>query len=160
MTRKSLLLLSALLFCSVLNLRGQSLGFQIIGTVVDSARGTPLAEVTVSAQDPKDSIVLGNVVTDTKGHFTMKDLLTNREKIVVRIFNTGYAPYYRVVRTPKATVVDLGRILLVRRAKRPTDIHGRQLTLGIPKNLDMRSGTMVPSSGVATSGVQACPPKR
>ena len=39
MPRKSLLLLSALLFCSAITLRGRSVSFIITGTVIDSAVG-------------------------------------------------------------------------------------------------------------------------
>ena len=95
MTRKSLLLLSALLFCSALDLRGQSVSFIITGTVIDSADGTSLAAATVFAQDLKDSVVIADVVTDTKGHFIMRDIPTDREKIGLGITQTV---------TPRTTV--------------------------------------------------------
>jgi hypothetical protein len=117
MTRKSLLLLSALLFCSALGLRGQSVSFIITGTVIDSADGTPLAMATVFAQDLKDSVVIADVVTDTKGHFIMRDIPTDREKIGLGITLIGYASYYRIIHTPKATSVDLGHIFLTRNSK-------------------------------------------
>ena len=60
------------------------------------------------------------VVTDTKGHFLMRDIPTHMEKMGLGITLIGYASYYRIIHTPKATSVDLGRIFLTRNAKSRT----------------------------------------
>lgn len=99
----------------------QSSTFIVKGTVLDSADHHPLESATIYAGKPGDSTVLALDFTGSKGSFTLKGIPRD-QKVVFRIFYTGYERYQKTLDHESSDTVDLGKIYLAMNANALSEV--------------------------------------
>ncbi|MBS9766355.1 MAG: TonB-dependent receptor [Flavobacteriaceae bacterium] len=77
--------------------------FEISGKIIDKATSTPLEEVTVYLEKPKDSSVITYSITDRKGHFTLEGRTTVK-KARLYFSYIGYKTVKKVVNLTKKEI--------------------------------------------------------
>ncbi len=108
---RKIALLFTIIFLGSLSALAQKPAGSIKGTVIDTTGKQPLAGATVFVMLTKDSSVSTYSVSDKKGIFEIKDLLSDSYKLIISY--QGYQSYEKVFSiTDVKQLVDIGSIIM------------------------------------------------